>query len=46
MQITSDSRTREVTLKTGSYFFSESIAWHEAVNVGDTTVSYLTVEPE
>ena len=46
MQITSDSRTREVTLKTGSYFFSEGIAWHEAVNVGDTTVSYLTVEPK
>lgn len=46
MQITSDSGTREVTLKTGSYFFSEGIAWHEAVNVGDTTASYLTVEPK
>ncbi len=46
MQITSDSGTREVTLKTGSYFFSEGIAWHEAVNVGDTTVSYLMVEPK
>ena len=38
--------TREVTLKTGSYFFSEGIAWHEAVNIGDTTVSYLMVEPK
>ena len=46
MQITSDSGTREVTLETGSYFFSECIAWHEAVNVGDTTVSYLMVEPK
>ena len=46
MQITSDSGTRKVTLKTGSYFFSEGIAWHEAVNVGDTTVSYLMVEPK
>ena len=46
MQITSDSGTREVTLRTGSYFFSEGIAWHEAVNVGDTTFSYLTVEPK
>ena len=46
MQITSDSGTRELTLKTGSYFFSEGIAWHEAVNVGDPTVSYLMVEPK
>ena len=46
MQITSDSGTREVTLKTGSYFFSEGIVWHEAVNVGDTTVSCLRVEPK
>ena len=46
MQITSDSGTREVTLKTGSYFVSEGIAWHEAVYVGDTTVSYLTVQPK
>ena len=43
MRITSDSGTREVTLRTGSYFFSEGIAWHETVNVGDTTVSYLIV---
>ena len=46
MRITSDGDTREVTLKTGSSFFSEGIAWHEAVNVGDTTVSYLMVEPK
>ena len=46
MRITSDAGTREVTLKTGSYFFSEGIAWHEALNVGDTTVSYLMLEPK
>ena len=46
MRITSDAGTREVTLKTGSYFFSEGIAWHEAFNVGDTTVSYLMLEPK
>ena len=46
MRITSDSGTREVTLRTGSYFFSEGTAWHEAVNVGDTTVSYLMIEPK
>lgn len=46
MRITSDAGTREVTLKTGSYFFSEGIAWHEALNVGDTPVSYLMIEPK
>ena len=46
MRITSESGTREVTLKTGSYFFSEGIAWHEGLNVGDTTVSYLMIEPK
>ena len=46
MRITSDAGTREVTLKTGSYFFNEGIAWHEGLNVGDTTVSYLMIEPK
>ena len=46
MRITSDAGTREVTLKTGSYFFSEGIAWHEGLNVGDTTVAYLMIEPK
>ena len=46
MRITSDGGTREVNLKTGSYFFSEGIAWHEGLNVGDTTVSYLMIEPK
>ena len=46
MRVTSESGTREVTLKTGSYFFSEGISWHEVVNVGDTTVSYLMIEPK
>ena len=46
MRITSDGGTREVTLKTGSYFFSEGITWHEGLNVGDTTVSYLMIEPK
>ena len=46
MRITSDAGTREVTLKTGSYFFNEGIAWHEGLNIGDTTVSYLMIEPK
>ena len=46
MRVTSESGTREVALKTGSYFFNEGIAWHEGLNVGDTTVSYLMIEPK
>lgn len=46
MRITSDSGTRDVTLKTGSYFFNEGIAWPEGLNVGDTPVSYVIIEPK
>lgn len=46
MRITNDVGTREVTLNTGSYFFSEGIDWHEGLNVGDTVVSYLMIEPK
>ena len=45
MRITSDSGTCEVTLKTGSYFFSGGIVWSEGLNAGDTAVSYLMIEP-
>ena len=44
MRITNDVSTREVALKTGSYFSSEGIEWHEVLNVGDTEVSYLMIE--
>jgi beta-alanine degradation protein BauB len=30
--------------KTGDHFVSGPIEWHEGVNVGDTTLSYLIVE--
>jgi len=46
MRITSGAGTREVTLETGSYFSSEGIDWHEVVNIGDSVVSYLMVEPK
>lgn len=46
MRITDASGTREVTLTTGSSFFSEGIPWHEVVNVGETVVSYLMIEPK
>ncbi len=45
MQITDSNGTREVSLATGSSFSSDGVAWHEVLNVGETTVSYLIVEP-
>ena len=46
MRITSGAGTREVTLETGSSFSSEGIDWHEVVNIGDSVVSYLMIEPK
>ena len=46
MRITSSAGTREVTLETGSSFSSEGIDWHEVVNIGDSVVSYLMIEPK
>lgn len=45
MQIVSAAGTREVDLATGSSYASEGVAWHQVLNVGDTTVVYLIVEP-
>ena len=46
MQITDSSGTREVVLVTGSSFSSDGVAWHEVVNIGDSTVVYLMIEPK
>ena len=46
MRITDASGTREVDLATGSSFTSPGVAWHEVLNIGDTTVVYLIVEPK
>lgn len=46
MRITDAKGVREVDIATGSSFVSEGVAWHEVVNVGDTTVVYLIVEPK
>ena len=46
MAITDESGTREVDLPTGSSFASDGTAWHEVLNVGNTTVIYLIVEPK
>jgi quercetin dioxygenase-like cupin family protein len=45
MRITDADGTRTVDVATGSHFASDGIAWHQAVNVGDTTATYLIVEP-
>jgi mannose-6-phosphate isomerase-like protein (cupin superfamily) len=46
MRITDSSGTREVDLATGSSFASDGVAWHEAVNIGESTVVYLIIEPK
>lgn len=38
--------TREVQLFTGSSFYSEGTAWHEVLNIGDSTGIYLIIEPK
>ena len=44
MRITEPGGTREARLATGSVFTSQGVAWHEVLNIGETTVSYLIVE--
>lgn len=45
MQITDGKGTRTVELQTDSDFYSKGIDWHTVINVGETTVQYLMVEP-
>ena len=45
MRITDANGTREVEIESGSSFASDGVAWHEVVNVGETQVQYLIVEP-
>lgn len=46
MRITDKSGVRDVETKRGSSWRSDGIEWHEAVNIGDTTTSYLIFEPK
>ncbi len=46
MEITDADGTRKQETPTGASWWSDGIAWHEAVNVGDTTAVYLIVEPK
>jgi hypothetical protein len=44
MRITDENNVREVDLPTGTSYTSDGVPWHEVINIGDTTVSYLIVE--
>ncbi len=46
MRIIDSDGTREVDLATGSNFASDGVAWHEVLNIGDSTVVYLIIEPK
>ena len=46
LKITDDSGEREVVIPTGLAWSTDSLTVHEAVNVGDSTTSYLIVEPK
>lgn len=46
MRVTDDRGPREVEITTGSSFHSAGVAWHEVLNVSDTTVVYLIIEPK
>ena len=44
MRITDESGVRDVDLPTGSSFTSTGVRWHEVLNIGSTTTTYLIVE--
>ena len=46
MRITDATGTRTAELVTGSDFRSEGTPWHEVLNIGETTVAYLIIEPK
>ncbi len=44
MRIRDDSGEREVDLPTNYRWLSDGVAWHEVLNIGETTSVYLIVE--
>lgn len=46
MRIVDESGEREVETVTGATWSTDEVTVHEAVNIGDTTASYLIVEPK
>lgn len=45
-RITDADGVRVVTTPTGGSWWSDGTAWHETLNIGDTTAVYLIVEPK
>jgi len=45
LQITDEAGTRVIDIAPGDTFASEGVDWHEGLNVGDTTLIYLVIEP-
>lgn len=46
LRIVDSKGTHEVTTKTGGTWSTDSITIHEAVNTGESTTSYLIIEPK
>jgi len=46
VRINDASGTRDVDLSTGSSYSSDGVAAHDVLNIGDSTVVYLIVEPK
>lgn len=44
MRVTDARGVREMDLRAGHTWVSEGVEWHEALNIGDTTTSYLIIE--
>lgn len=45
-RITDETGTKEVDVPTGSSFTNEGVAWHEVLNIGDSTAVFLIMEPK
>ena len=45
LKIIDSTGVHEVATKTGGTWTTDTVTVHEAVNIGDTTTSYLIVEP-
>ncbi len=45
-RVTDDKGTREIQGTPGIFRANPRIEWHEILNIGDTTLQYLVVEPK
>lgn len=46
VRITDSRGTRELDLATGSSFASQGVDWHEVLNIAETTMVFLIIEPK